>query len=813
MRGLISHFRYTVRLLLKCPGFTTTAVLVLGLGIGANTAIFSLVNGVLLKPLPYPRADRLIDIYQAFPGFDKFPLDYPDYLDFRRNQRSFESLTAYFPDNLALTGRGEAAVVSGLYTSGSLFKVFARPFLLGTPFSESEDHPESRPVAVISEHLWATKFQSDPNVIGANLMLNGQTFEIVGVTPGQADERGKVDIYVPLNQLAGFDEAETSRGPHFLRCIGRLKESVALEQARADLEAISKAISRQNPVTNAGWGVGLIPYLDSVVGDYSASLCLLESAVGCLLLISCANVANLLLARLQERRREVMVRSALGASRTRLIVQLLVETWILTLLGSMVGLFFAFVGVNLIKSLSPENIARFQEFELDKGSLIFVLAITCCTALLAGVLPAWVGSKVNLALGLAEGDERSGTTGPLRQRTQSFLVAGQIALTFVLLTAAGLLVRSYQVLQAVPLGFNTHQILTGDLYLKSNKYADPAKSKTVINAILDKLRKLPGVAGAALDTDLPFKSRHVIPFGIAGQTDPEPGKEPTAQPQVISGDYFSVLGIPLLSGRAFNDQDQPNKERVVIVNQSLAEHFFAGQDPIGKQLDDLADRAGLKRTYYTIVGVVPDIEHNSPEVQHASFQTYYPLTQESDPTDVIDEGTLVLSVKQDSKNLAQAIRKVVSSIDPDLPLSHVALLDQVIGSGFAARRLPMLVVSLFSGAALLLAGVGLYGVLACTVSQRGREIGIRIALGAQTRNILRLVVGQGFWIGVIGFAIGTMGAFVLGRFIQGMLYQVPSVDPLSLLMAAAILGWAAVCACLVPALRATRINPIKALRE
>jgi putative ABC transport system permease protein len=252
---------------------------------------------------------------------------------------------------------------------------------------------------------------------------------------------------------------------------------------------------------------------------------------------------------------------------------------------------------------------------------------------------------------------------------------------------------------------------------------------------------------------------------------------------------------------------------VVIVNQSLAEHFFAGQDPIGKQLDDLADRAGLKRTYYTIVGVVPDIEHNSPEVQHASFQTYYPLTQESDPTDVIDEGTLVLSVKQDSKNLAQAIRKVVSSIDPDLPLSHVALLDQVIGSGFAARRLPMLVVSLFSGAALLLAGVGLYGVLACTVSQRGREIGIRIALGAQTRNILRLVVGQGVWIGVIGFAIGTMGAFVLGRFIQGMLYQVPSVDPLSLLMAAAILGWAAVCACLVPALRATRINPIKALRE
>jgi putative ABC transport system permease protein len=813
MHGLRSTFRYTFRLLLKSPGFTVTAVLILGLGIGANTAIFSLVNGVLLKPLPYPRADRLIDIYQTFPGFNKFSLDYPDYLDFRRNQRSFENLTAYFSDNFTLTGHGEAVLVHGLYTSGSLFKVFGRPFLLGAPFSETEDKPEVRPVAVISEHLWATKFQKDHNVIGMNLVLNGRTFEIVGVTPPQANEWGKVDLYVPLNQLPGFDNVKASRGPHFIHCIGRLKESVTAEQTRADLEVISKEISKQNPGTNATCGVGLAPYLESVIGDYSASLWLLESAVGCLLLISCANVANLLLARLQERRREVLVRSALGASRTRLIVQLLVETSILTLLGSTVGLFFAFVGVNLIKSLSPENIARFQEFELDKGSLIFVLAITCFTALLAGVLPAWAGSKVNLALGLAEGDERSGRIGPLRQRTQACLVAGQIALTFVLLTTAGLLVRSYQVLQAVPLGFNTHQILTGDLYLKSNKYTDPAKSKSVINGILDELRTLPGVAGAALDVDLPFKSQHVIPFGIAGQTDPESGKEPTAQPQIISGDYFSVLGIPLLGGRAFNDQDQPDKARVVIVNQSLAEHFFPGQDPIGKQLDDLADRVGLKRTYYTIVGVAPDIEHNSPEVQHASFQTYYPLSQESESTDVIDEGTLVLLVKQDPKYLEPAIRKVVSSIDPDLPLSHVALFDQVIGSGFAARRLPMLVVSLFSGAALLLAGVGLYGVLAYSVGQRSREIGVRIALGAQTRNILRLVVGQAVWIGVIGFAIGIVGAFILGRFIQGMLYQVPSVDPLSLLMAASILGLAAVCACLVPALRATRINPIKALRE
>lgn len=810
MHGLISTFRHTLRLLLKSPGFSVMAVLILGLGIGANTAIFSLVNGVLLKPLPYPRADRLIDIYQTLPGFNKFSLDYPDYLDFRRNQRSFESLTGYFSDNFTLTGRGEAALVPGLYTSGSLFKVFGRPFLLGAPFSETEDEPEVRPVAVISENFWATRFQNNHNVIGMSLVLNGRTFEIVGVTPPQPNEWGKEDIYVPLNQLPGFDDVKASRGANFIHCVGRLKESVTPQQARADLEAISKEISRQNPVTNASVGVGLVPYLDSMVGDYSANLWLLESAVGCLLLITCANVANLLLTRLQERRREVIVRSALGASRTRLIAQLLLETSILAFLGSLLGLFLAFFGVNLIKLLCPENILRFQEIELDKGSLVFFLATTCCTALLAGVLPAWVGSKVNLAPALAEGGERSGTTAPLRQRAQALLVAGQIAVTFVLLTTAGLLARSYQTLQAVPLGFNTHHILTGDLYLKSNKYADTAKSKTVFNAILNKLRQLPGVTGAALDTSLPFKSIYVTPFGIAGQTDPEPGKEPTAQPQIISGDYFSVLGIPLLSGRTFNDQDQPDKERVVIVNQSLAEHFFPGQDPIGKQLDDLADRFGPKRTYYTIVGVVPDIEHNSPEVQHASFQTYYPYAQFSEPT---EQGTLVLSVKQDPNSMVQAIRKVVSSIDPDLPLSHVALFDDVIQKSFAARRLSMLVVSLFSGAALLLASVGLYGVLSYSVSLRKREIGVRIALGAQGRNILRLVTIQGFRISMIGLVIGGLGAMSLARFIQGMLYQVPSMDPVTLATVPVVLGVAALLACLLPALRATRIDPIKALRE
>lgn len=810
MRSLISHLRYTFRLLLKSPGFTIPAVLVLALGIGANTAIFSLVNGVLLKPLPYPKADRLMSIHQSVPEFDGFLFDYPDYLDFRRQQKSFEDLGAFYGDRFTITGRGETELISGMYATGSLFKVLGRPFLLGGPFGETEDKSETRAVAVISEHLWETKFQRDLKVIGATFSLDGRSYEIVGVTPPQANEGGGADIYLPLNQFPYLHDLETSRGSHVLGVIGRLKDGVTLPQARADLEVISKRLSADYPATNTKIGVGLVPYLTWAVGDYSASLWLLEASVACLLLITCANVANLLIARAQERRREVTIRVALGATRRRLFVQLMLETLVLALIGGVLGLVLGFWGVHLIKLACPENISRFQEIVVDGTSMIFVLSVTVGTALLAGVLPAFAGSNVDLTPALGEGGERSGTGSRISHKKQSFLVAGQVALTFVLLTAAGLLTRSYQALHGAPLGFNPKHIVVGDIFLRGSKYSDSAKCRLAWDTVLDRFVRLPGVRGAAVNTDLPFRSGSATLFGVEGQPDPEPGKEPAAEPQFISPNYFSVLGIPLLQGRTFGNQDRPESELVVIINNSIAQQFFPGQDPIGKHLNDPGDKASQKRVLYTIVGVVPDVEHNSPDRQHATFQVYYPYTQ---IPYAMDSGTLVLSVEQEANSVVPAARRTIASIDPDLPFSGVASFDQLVEKGFAGRRLSMLVVTLFSGAALLLAAVGLYAVLSYSVTQRRREIGVRIALGAQVQNILRLVISQGLRIGATGLLVGVIVTALLAHLIQGLLYQVPSTDPLTFLTAASVLGLAALVACLFPAIRATQVDPIKALRE
>jgi putative ABC transport system permease protein len=813
MRGLISHLRYTARLLLKSPGFTTATVLVLGFGIGANTAIFSLVNCVLLKPLPYPNPDRLVSIYQIIKGYNKAELDYPDYVDFRNYQSTFDGLAVYVSDDFTLTGSGEPERISGLYTTGSLFRVLGRPFLLGTPFGEIEHNAETRSVAVISDHLWETKFHKDPNIIGANLLLNGKTFEIVGVTPAQANEWERVDVYVPLNLDSDFKDYQGVRSAHFLLVVGRLKEGVTLQQATANFDTINRGLGTKYPASNSNVGIRLVPYLDSVVSDYAATIWLLEASVACLLLISSANVANLLLTRVQERQREVTIRAALGASRAQLIFQVLLETSVLTFFGGILGLALAAWGVNLVKSLCPEDVARFQDVRLDNASLIFVLALTACTALLAGILPALLGSDTDLAPALTEAGARSQTAGPLRQKKQTALVAGQVALTFLLLTAAGLLTRSYQELQKEPLGFDTNHILTADIQLPSSRYSSQEECEAALSAILEKFRSLPGIAGAALNDDMPFKNIDRIIFGITGQPDPIPALAPESERQSVSTGYFSVLRLPLLRGRNFTDEDQVNKERVVIINQSLAEKFFPGQDPIGKQLNNLGNKLRGNRIDYRIVGVVADVKHNTPELHPSLFQTYYPYTQDPWNPSLVNAVTLALSVKGDLTAALPPVRRAIASFDPDLALSNVLTMDEVVAKGLTTARRSMLVVSLFSGAALLLATIGLYAVLSYSVSQRTREFGIRIALGAQSDNILRLITAQGLKIVGVGLIVGLLASLILVRFIEGILYGVSATDPFSLCAAVIVLGLAALVACLLPALRATRINPITALRE
>jgi putative ABC transport system permease protein len=813
MRGLISHLRYTVRRLMKSPGFTVTAVLILGLGIGANTAIFSLVNGVLLKPLPYPNADRLFHLYRPFKNDKTTGFDYPDFADYCASQHSFAGLTAYNFDWFHLSSEGAAEQIPCLYVSGAFFGVMGRPLILGRPLDESDDKPGSAAVVVLSEQLWRTHFNSDPNIIGTSITLNSRSFQVVGVTPGQADEESNVELYAATSQDPSFaPNKKIRRGAPYYECVGRLKDGVTLQQAQADLEVIQQNLVAIYPAMDAGFGIRIAPYLDGVVSDYSTTVWVLEAAVACLLLIACANVANLLLARGQEHLKEVSIRAALGASRSRLAAQLLAESILLSLGGAIVGVGIAVWSLEVIKNADSSDIPRVQEVTVDGGSLVFVLVVMLLTALASGFFPAWTSSKVDLASALNQESQRAGTAKS-RQQCQAILVAVQVALGCLLLTGATLLMRSLQAVQSVSLGFRTDHILTAEVYLADAKYPTQAACNLSLAKLLGELRELPGVISAALVNDLPFSGGFGMnAFGIVGQPDPFLKDMPISRSQIVSPDYFQTLGIPLLRGRLFNEQDGPDKEKVIVVTNEFADRFFPGQDPIGKQIHDV-NSIGLKPNVYTIVGIVPVIQHDRPDLPRAPYQVYFLYSQAPYAPRITNDFTLLLHTQGDPRTLVKALRGTVSGIDPNLPLTSVYPFDQVVYDSFASRRLQMTLVGIFSAAALILAVVGLYGVLSYSVSLRKREFSVRMALGARVTNILGLVVGDGLKIAGIGLIVGLIAALLLGHLIEGMLFGVSPADPISFCASVLVLVSAALVACLLPALRATRIDPIRALRE
>jgi putative ABC transport system permease protein len=813
MPSLISHVRLTIRLLLKSPGFTITAMVILGLGIGANTAIFSLINGVLLKPLPYPQADRLVRIYQPTQDATHMNMGYSDYVDFEASQHALLDLTLFRPTDFQVTGGSEPDRADGAYVLGNFFAVFGRPFLLGRPFDEEEDRAVAN-VAVLTDRFWWKRFHGDPKVIGKNITLNGRSFEIIGVTSEQAGEIEKIDLYLPFRQNPQYKDVSSRRGGHMFDCIGRLKDGVTLEQAQSNFEVINRNLIAQYPTSNSGFGVKLVPLLDSVVGDYSTTLWLLGGAVVCLLLITCANTENLLLARARQRTREMGVRAALGASRERLLVQLLSGSVVLALLGGAVGLLAACLGVSLIKLLDPGQINRLQTIGIDGSALVFVFGLTLLTALLFGLLPALVVSRANLASVLRDEGGRTGTAGRERQRSQSILVIGQVALASVLLIGAGLLLRSFFALQNVPLGFNSHHVITADIYLANAKYDDQESRKAFFDSLLDKAGHLPGVIDAGLNDNLPFYGGDYETLCIAGQPVTDTGRLPWMFHQIVSPGYFRVLGIPLLKGRFFDDRDQPAAENVVIINQSIAQRYFSGQDPIGKQLDNLAYLYNGPRGISTIIGVVADVQYGDPEIQQTPFQAYFAYTQTVGGFGAFPKlETLILHTNVDPHSVITALRKAVDTIDPDLPLANVGSYDDLIAKNFTTKRLSLIVVSLFSGVALLLASIGLYAVLSYSVSLRVREIGVRMALGAEATNIIKLVTYQGLRIIGVGLIIGLGAGIILGQAIGSVLYGVSATDPTALLTGTLVLALAALLACLLPAFRAIRIDPITALRE
>jgi putative ABC transport system permease protein len=814
MRSLISYLRHTIRLLLKSPGFTITAVLILGLGVGANTAIFSLINGVLLKPLPYPQSDRLVRIYQPTQDVPQMNMAYSDYVDFKAGQHTLQDLTLIGADDFQITGDAEPERLDGAYVTGNFFAVMGRPFLLGRPFGEAEDKAAAN-VVVLTDVLWRKRFHGDPKVVGRNINLNGRTFQIIGITPPQANEINRIDLYIPFTLSPNYKDVSTRRSGHMFKCVGRLKDGVTLDQAQVDFEVITRNLVTLYPDTSAPFGTRLVPLLNSAVSDYSTTLWLLGGAVLCLLLITCANTANLLLARARERIKEITVRAALGASRERLIIQLLSESLILALLGGAVGLLTACWGVSLIKALDPGQITRLQAIEIDGTALLFVFGLTLVTALLFGLLPALVLSRANLASALRDEGGRTGTAGRERHRSQNILVIGQVALASVLLIGAGLLLRSFLALQSVPLGFKTDHILVADVYLASTKYADGERRKAFFDSLLDKVRRLPGVIDAGLNDAVPFGENYDLETVIiAGRPVTDVSRLPWMVHQIVSPNYFRTLGIQLLRGRFFDERDQENAENVVIINRSIAERLFGGEDPIGKQLDDVGHLFNRPRHFTTIIGVVADVLHRDPEIQGTSLQAYFPYTQTAGGFGEYRKfETLVVHTGGEPRALVPALRKTVDTIDPDLPLTNVGLYDDLIAKSFTAKRLSLIIVSLFSGVALLLASIGLYAVLSYSVSLRVREIGVRMALGAEATNIIKLVTYQGLRIIGVGLIIGAGGGIILGQVIGSVLYGVSATDPTALLTGTLVLALAALLACLLPAFRATRIDPITALRE
>ncbi|MBV8813661.1 MAG: ABC transporter permease [Verrucomicrobia bacterium] len=813
MHGLISHLRHTIRLLVKSPGFTITAIVILGLGIGTNTAIFSLINGVLLKPLPYPDPERLVRIFQPTHEVQEMNMAYSDYLDFRAGQHTLRDLTVFYQDDFQVVGNGDPERIEGAYVTGGFFDVMGRPFILGRPFGENEENAASH-VAVISDRLWRTRFHADPKIVGTNITVNGTSLEIIGVTPEQADEIVRLDLYEPFSLNPLYADVKSRRSGHMDYCIGRLKEGITLRQAQAEFEVINRNLIARYPATSSGYGVKLVPLLDSVVGDYSSTLWLLGGAVVCLLLITCANTANLLLARATERTKEMTLRAALGASRKRLIAQLLSENLVLACLGGIAGLAASCWAIGLIKALEPGRIARLQEVSIDRTALIIVFVITLLTALLFGLLPALVVSRADMASALRMEGGWTGTAGHERHHSQSILVIGQVALASVLLIGAGLLLRSFLFLQSFPLGFHTQGIVVADIDLVNAKYANDSDRKIFFDDLLTKVKQLPGVVTAGTNDCLPFWNTDYETLCIAGQPVTEPGRLPWMQRQIVSPDYFRALGIPLLRGRFFDNRDQPGAENTVIINESIAQRYFPGQDPIGKQLDNLGDLYRKPRYLSTIVGVVADARHNDPEVQQTSFQVYFPYSQRvGNFGSFLGGATLILQTTGNPGSLIPALRTVVANLDPDLPLTDVGPYEYRIARSFTIKRLSLVVVSLFSGVALLLAAIGLYAVVSYSVSRRIREIGVRIAIGAEPANIVTLVTSQGLRIVCLGLLIGIIAGIGLAQLIGNVLYGVSPTDPLTLAISTLVLGFAALLACLLPAFRAIRIDPIAALRE
>ena len=815
MQTLLSDIRYAFRMIAKQPGFAALAILAFALGIGANTAIFSVVNAVLLRPLPYPHSEQLISIRERTPTFPGGSVSYPNFLDWRAAQHSFTDISLFRRESYNVsTPKGGIAPerIGGGRIMFNFLTVLGVAPQLGRDFSEADDVPKGPKVALISDKLWRTRFGASREVLGKQLLIDSVPFEIVGVLPSIVRLPRLAEIYVPLgDERAKPGVLLRDNHPGF-GAVGRLKPGVTLEQANADLDTIAAALEKKYPDSNTGRRLTMQRLLDSSVGQYRQSLYMLLGAVVCVLLIACANVANLQLARMLVRGKELAVRSALGASGWRLTRQVLTESAVLAVLGALAGVFLAVWSLDAILALSPAHVARFQETRIDITALVFTIVVAILSGVLVGIWPAWRISKNNsLALALHE-SARGSSDGLAKQRARAGLVITQVALAVVLLAGGGLMLKSFWQAQQAPLGFDPRNILTMTIALPSARYDKEEKINAFYDRLVAKVSSLPSVTAAAVGVNVPFDdSEWDSSFHITGTPPHEHGKEPSAEMNMVSPDYFKVLGMPVQRGRVFTVDDAWNKPGAVIIDDSLAKRYFGGQDPIGKQLDN---NQTLKQNPppLTIVGIVPRTRNEAPgedNVEKLNFpQVHLPISQFPNE----DVTLLVRVASGDPLALASAVKREIESIDPDQPVSAISTMEKNIGSSLAARRLMMSLLGAFAGLALVLASVGIYGVMALSTTQRTREMGIRFALGASRTDVLRLVLGKGVSLIGVGLGAGLVGAFLASRALSSLLYNVGSLDAVALLGAVVTLAAVAFLACYLPARRASLVNPIEALR-
>jgi putative ABC transport system permease protein len=816
---MLDDVRYAVRLLAKNPSVTIVAIFALALGIGANTAIFSVVNAVLLRPLPYPEADKLIVLRERSHTFERGAVGYMNWLDWHAAQKSFTDIALVRREavNFSLgSGIGSPERLRGVRVSSGFLSVLGLKPKIGRDLTAADDITGAPNVALISESLWRNRFARSATVLGRRALIDGLEREIVGVFPADLQFGRNPDVLLPLSEIANEPWMRNRDNHQAFSAIGRLKPGVTTSQAMSDLNAIAIELERKYASSNTGRRVTMRSLFETTVGDYRASLNLLLAAVVCVLLIACANVANLQFARALARSRELAMRAALGASRWAIARQLLVESTLLAVIGAVAGVFLTLWSMDAILALTPPTLSRFHETKIDMPVLGFTTFAALLAGILVGVWPAWrISNAKSISLALHEVGGRSASDGPGRQRMRSGLVITQVALAIVLLAGAGLTLKSFWRAQNAPLGFDPRGVVNFEIALPDAKYKKDQQKDAFWTRLLERVKSIPGVEAAAISGNSPFDDNEWDSgFHVTGTPAIPPGQEPSAEVSPVSVDYFRVMEMPILRGRNFGPEDTPGEKghsRSIIVDETFAEKYFAGKDPIGQHIDD-NETADKTQPPMTIIGIVPRTRNEAPgefnvEALHL-VQEY--LLASQDPQ--VENRLHVRTKLPDIGSLVTAVKREVRALDPDQPIGQVTTMDQAIAASLATRRLTMVLLGAFAVLALVLASVGLYGVMALTVTQRTRELGIRMALGAERTNIFKLVLGQGMTLMVIGIGIGLVGAIAAGRALMSLLYNVGAFDAGAVATAVFSLLTVAFIACCMPARRATRVDPIVALR-